>query len=52
MDKLLAILAFLVLTGFLLILAIKVPSPDLVFFIALTIGLVAWDFYTSNKNGN
>ena len=52
MDRLLALFAFLVITGFLLILAIGVPQPDLIAVIALTIGLVAWDFITSAGKGS
>jgi hypothetical protein len=42
-----AALAFATLAGFLGILAWKVPSPDLVAVIALTVVLVAVDFVTS-----
>lgn len=47
MDKLMSLAAFAVLAGFLLILAIYVPSLDLVLVIALTIALVGYDMLTS-----
>ena len=50
MNRLLALFAFLVFAGFLAILAIEVPSLDLVIVIALTLVLVAFDFATSSKN--
>lgn len=50
MNRLLALFAFLVFAGFLAILAIEVPSLDLVLVIALTLVLVAFDFVTSSKN--
>jgi hypothetical protein len=49
MIRLTALIAFAVLTAFLVILAIKVPSPDLVAVIVLTVVLVAYDFLTSAK---
>lgn len=48
MNRLLALLAFLVLTGFLGILVMGVPHPDLIAIVALTVGLVAWDMITSS----
>ncbi|WP_201455759.1 hypothetical protein [Tropicimonas marinistellae] len=48
MTRLLALLAFLALAGFVLILIIEVPSPDLIAVSVLTIGLVAYDFLTSS----
>ncbi len=48
MNRLLALFAFLILGGFLAILAFEVPSPDLVAVILLTAGLVAYDLLTSN----
>lgn len=53
MNKIMALLAFVVLTGFLAILGWFVPSPDLLLVIALTIVLVGYDFFTSTRgNGN
>lgn len=49
MNRVLALLAFAVLAGFLLILAFKVPSPDLVTVIVLTLLLVAYDFWSANR---
>ena len=48
MNQFLALFAFLIFLGFAAILAINVPSPDLVIVVILTIGLVAYDFYTSS----
>lgn len=48
MNRLTAIIAFAFLTGFLAILAIAVPAPDLVAVIVLTVALVAYDFVTSS----
>ncbi|MFZ7092534.1 hypothetical protein [Primorskyibacter sp. 2E233] len=48
MNRMLALFAFVIFVGFLGILAFKVPSPDLVIVIALTILLVAYDFVTSS----
>ena len=50
MNRLLALFAFVVLAGFLGILAFKVPSLDLVAVITLTILLVAYDFVTSTSD--
>lgn len=50
MNRLLALLAFLTITAFLLILAVNVPSPDLVIIILITLGFVAYDFATSSRN--
>ncbi len=53
MNRLLALLAFATLTVFLGILAVKVPSLDLVAVIVLTVILVAYDFLTSSgKNSD
>jgi hypothetical protein len=49
MDKLLAFLALATLVAFLGILAVWVPSPDLVAVILLTLGLVTYDFVTSSR---
>ncbi|WP_172960943.1 hypothetical protein [Oceaniglobus roseus] len=50
MNRLLALFAFVIIAIFLGILAFKVPSPDLVAVILLTLGLVAYDFATSSGN--
>lgn len=50
MNRLLALVAFVVLLGFVGILAVSVPSPDLIAVIALTVALVGYDFLTSNRN--
>lgn len=47
MNILMALLAFIVVTGFLAILVIYVPSPDLIIVVGLTVALVAYDFITS-----
>ncbi|MEX1661922.1 hypothetical protein AB4874_09715 [Thioclava sp. 15-R06ZXC-3] len=47
MNRILALFAFVVFAVFLGILAVKVPSPDLVIVITLTVILVAYDFITS-----
>ncbi len=44
MDRLMALLALTVLTGFLGILVWKVPRLDLFAVIALTLSLATWDF--------
>ena len=50
---LLALLAFISIAVFLLILAFKVPSPDLVIMILITLGFVAYDLATSSgKKGD
>lgn len=48
MNRLIALFAFAALAGFLAILAIEVPSPDLVAVIVLTVLLVGYDFLTSS----
>lgn len=50
MNRLLALFAFAMVATFLLILAFKVPSPDLVIIIVATLGFVAYDFVTSSSN--
>lgn len=50
MNRFLALFAFVTITVFLGILAVKVPSPDLVIIIVVTLGFVAYDFATSSKN--
>lgn len=44
-DAGLATLAFLVLAGFLGILAYKVPSPDLIVVLGVTLALAGFDFF-------
>jgi hypothetical protein len=50
MNRILALFAFFTLAVFLLILAVKVPSPDLVIIVVVTLAFVAYDFATSSKN--
>ncbi|MEB8385691.1 hypothetical protein OO012_00500 [Rhodobacteraceae bacterium KMM 6894] len=50
MNRILALLAFAGVAAFLLILAFKVPSPDLIIVIGLTLAFVAYDFVTSSSN--
>jgi hypothetical protein len=53
MDRLLALFTFAVFLAFLGILAFEVGQWDLKAIIALTIVLVAYDFWTTQKkNGN
>ena len=47
MDKLMSLVAFAVFAGFLLILAIFVPSLDLILVIAFTIALAGFDIISS-----
>jgi hypothetical protein len=49
MKRLLALFAFLVFGGFLVILAIEVPRMDLIAVIVLTVVLVVYDFITSSR---
>jgi len=53
MDKLMALIAFAMMAGFVGILITYVPSPDLIAVVVLTVVLVAYDFYASTmkKNG-
>ncbi|WP_170314591.1 hypothetical protein [Aquibium carbonis] len=44
MDRLMALLALVVLTGFLGILVWKVPRVDLFVVVAITLSLAIWDF--------
>lgn len=46
-DRIMALLAVVVLTAFLGILIWKVPRLDLTAVIAITLALVYWDFITS-----
>lgn len=50
MNRLLALVALAFFAGFLAILVVEVPSPDLAAVILLTIGLAGYDFLTSSKN--
>ncbi|WP_299813451.1 hypothetical protein [uncultured Jannaschia sp.] len=48
MDRFLALAAFATLAGFLAVLAIEVPSGDLIAVIVLTVALVGYDFVSSS----
>ncbi|MCL3883920.1 hypothetical protein [Marivita sp. GX14005] len=48
MNRIMALIAFAVLAGFVGILVIKVPSPDLIAVALLTLGLAAYDLATSS----
>ncbi len=48
MNRLLALIAFLALAAFVLVLVIEVPSLDLIVVATLTIAMVAYDFVTSS----
>ena len=50
MNRFLALFAFITLAAFLLILAFKVPSPDLVIIVAITLAFIAFDLFTSSRN--
>lgn len=52
MNRLLALIAFLVFGGFLLVLVIEVPSYDLIAVAIFSAALVAYDFWTSSGNSN
>jgi hypothetical protein len=52
MNRVLAFFAFVVFAGFVGILGWKVPSPDLLAVIVLTVVLVAYDMWTSSGNGS
>lgn len=49
MNRLMAFLAFAILTGFLGILLYYVPRIDLGVVIVVTVLLVAWDFLTATR---
>lgn len=49
MNRLLALVAFLTFAGFVLVLVVKVPSPDLIAVSLLTLALVAYDFLSSSR---
>ena len=48
MNRFLALFAFIIFAGFLGILVMGVPSPDLIVVVLLTVGLVAYDMATSS----
>jgi hypothetical protein len=48
MNRLLPLIALVIFAGFVGILAFKVPSPDLIIIILFTLGLVAYDFFSSS----
>jgi hypothetical protein len=50
MKLFMAILAFVVLVGFLAILVIHVPRIDLICVIAIAVTLAAWDLYTTFRS--
>ncbi len=52
MNRTLALLAFVALAIFLVILVTKVRSPDLWVVAGLTAALAGYDFVTSSKNKN
>jgi hypothetical protein len=49
-NKIMAVLAFAVLVGFLSILLIHVPRLDLAVVIGFTILLAAWDLYSTHRS--
>ena len=51
MDKLLAALAFVTFVAFVGILAVEVPSIDLVLVIGAAVCFLAYDFATSMRGG-
>lgn len=50
MNKLLALIALVTIGGFIGILALKVPSPDLMIVAGLTFALIVYDFATSARD--
>lgn len=44
-DRIMALVAYLVLLGFLAVLAIGVPHFDLILVVIITLGLAGWDFW-------
>jgi hypothetical protein len=48
MKRFLALIAFFALAGFVLVLVLEVPSPDLIVVSVLTVALVAYDLLTSS----
>lgn len=52
MNRLLALIAFVFFAGFVGILVVNVPHPDLIAVVALTTALVIYDLLTSaNRKG-
>ena len=49
MNRLLPLFAFTAISIFLLILAVEVPSIDLIIIVAVTLAFVAYDFFTSSR---
>jgi hypothetical protein len=49
MNRIIAFAAFLTFAGFVGILIIAVPSPDLIGVALLTVALVIWDLVTSSN---
>ena len=48
MNRVLALAAFAVFAGFLAILGSRVPSPDLLAVIGITLALAGYDFWRSS----
>jgi hypothetical protein len=48
-DRLMALLAFLLLAGFLGVLVWKVPQLDLGAFVVITLLFVAYDFFLADR---
>ena len=48
-DRLMALLAFSVLVGFLGVLVVYVPRVDLTVAIAITVLLAGWDFFFAKE---
>ncbi|MEM6491090.1 MAG: hypothetical protein AAF684_04200, partial [Pseudomonadota bacterium] len=46
-----AVVALVIFAGFLLFMAIRVPSPDLIFFLSVAVAMAAYDFFWSTKHG-
>lgn len=44
-DRIMALVAFLFLSGFLAVLAIGVPHIDLILVVLITLLLAGWDFW-------
>ncbi|CTQ33089.1 hypothetical protein [Jannaschia rubra] len=52
MNRTIAAIAFLVFAGFVGILVVAVPSPDLIAVSVLTVGLAFYDLLTSSGRRN
>ena len=50
MNRILALFAFAVFAGFLAILGLEVPSPDLLVVIAISLALAGYDFWRSSAD--